>query len=371
MNLNWLTNNFICKEMYAPFNVEKDSEYKENLKNKYSIVLNQAMISGADDESIRIINEYSDSIIKALDMYYKADIVECNNIVLDIVKSIAIHPLAVDSLINSEAFPGCKDQELQFFRSRLGSPNKSFGAKDMIHLPQSKRSKSGNYRFSIPGNPSMYMSNSSYGCWIEMGCPPEDKFNVSPIILDGSQKIFNLAVSIRDFGSLYEFKEDYVHCWLKLLLLSIATSYTVKEENRIFKSEYIISQSLMTACKKLGYDGIAYYSHRVDNEAFALCAINLSLFVDYTGEYSEMINHIKIDDAFNYYLFKQLKNSLKYKKYRLRCANTGYITNIGNIYRQYPYRETDFYSFDEFLFTTWRDKPCGKGKDEILWGVEI
>lgn len=51
----------------------------------------------------------------------------------------------------------------------------------------------------------------------------------------------------------------------------------------------------------MGYDGIAYYSRRVDNETFALCAINLALFVDYDGEYSGMIKHIKIDDAFNYF----------------------------------------------------------------------
>lgn len=119
------------------------------------------------------------------------------------------------------------------------------------------------------------------------------------------------------------------------------------------------------------YDGIAYYSRRVDNEVFALCAINLALFVDYVGEYSAMIKHIKIDDAFNYALYKQLNNSLKYKEYRLRSTDTGYITNIGSFERQYPYRETDFYDFDKFLFTTWRDKPNGKGKDAIPWGIEI
>lgn len=125
------------------------------------------------------------------------------------------------------------------------------------------------------------------------------------------------------------------------------------------------------ACKKMKYDGITYYSRRVDNEMFALCAINLVLFVDYVGEYSGMIKHMKIDDALNYFLYKQLNNSLKYKDYVLRSTYTGYITNIGSFDRQYPYRETDFYNFDKFLFTTWRDKPNGKGKDIIPWGVEI
>ncbi len=44
---------------------------------------------------------------------------------------------------------------------------------------------------------------------------------------------------------------------------------------------------------------------------------------------------------------------------------TGWITNIGNYDRQSPYRETEFYEFDKFLFTTWGDKA--KGKDEIDW----
>ena len=190
-------------------------------------------------------------------------------------------------------------------------------------------------------------------------------------MLEGNQKIFNLVISVIDFSCLNEFEDDRVHCWLKLYLLTIATCYIVKEENRTFKSEYIISQSLMMGCKKMGYDGIAYYSRRVDNEVFALCAINLALFVDYDGEYSKMIEHMKIDDAFNYSLFKQIKSNLKYKDYELRSTSTGYITNIGSFERQYTYRETEFYDFDKFLFTSWSDKPNGKGKEQIPWGIKI
>lgn len=226
--------------------------YIKDLKNKYDIVMNQAKKSGADDESLRIIIDFSARILKSLELYYKADIAESNNIILELVKDIGNNSFAVNSVNNSEAFPGVKSNELQFFRSRLGSPNKAFKAKDMIHLPNSMRAKSGNYRFSIPGNPSMYLANSSYGCWIETGCPAEIDFNVSPVLLEGNQKIFNLAVSLRDFRCLNEFEKERVHCWLKLYLLTIATSYVVKEDNRTFKSEYIISQSLMMACKKWG-----------------------------------------------------------------------------------------------------------------------
>ena len=152
-------------------------------------------------------------------------------------------------------------------------------------------------------------------------------------------------------------------------MLSIATSYRIKEEGRTFRSEYIVSQAVMMACKKLGYDGVAYYSKRVDDESFALCAINLALFADYGKKKDTLENHMKIDDAFNFFLFTQLGATLKYREYRLRSVATGFITNIGGYDRQYPYREISFYEFDQFLFSTWENKPGNKAKDKVGWGA--
>ena len=371
MKLTWMNNNFICKDLYAPFKVEKDNDYIKDLSKRFLILLKQAISAGADTESILLIKKYRIKIIEALNCYYHADIGKSNTIIKNLIKNIGKNQFAVSTLDSSYAFPGEWEKELQLFRSRTGNPSNSFTAKDMLHLPYSLRAKSGNYRFSIPGNPSLYLSNSSYGCWIETGFPPDIDCNVSPVLLDGTQKIFNLVVSIRDFSHLNELESGRVHTWLKLLMLAMATSYRIMESGRIFKSEYIISQSIMMACKKLGYDGVAYYSKRVSDETFACCAVNLALFVDYKNEYSDIVNHIKIDNAFNYSVYKNLSSSLKYKKYELRAVNSGRITNIGSYERQYPYRETEFYNFDQFLFTTWRDKHAGKGKDKIPWGVKL
>lgn len=371
LSLTWIKNNFICHELYTPFVLEKDAEYCESLRSKYEVVLKQAKVAGADEESLHVIKTYSNNILKALKCYYSADITKTYAIVKKLIKDISDEPLAINELLNSWAFPGVKGRELQLFRSRLGSPSESYLARDMLHLPENKRSHSGNYRFSIPGNPSFYLSNSSYGCWIEMGFPDDAVFNVSPVLVDGKQKILNLAVSIRDFSGLNEFEDRKVHCWLKLLLLSIATSYNIKEDGRIFKSEYVISQAIMIACKKMKLDGVAYYSKRVTDELFSFCAINLALFVNYDENYSEITRHIKLDDSYNFSIYKKLKPSLTYKDYELRSVQTGLITNIGRYDRQYPFAETDFYDFDKFLFTTWRDKPNGKGKDQIPWGAEF
>lgn len=369
MRLSWLMNGFICRELYAPYIIEKDSDYLSNLKKKYTVVLRQAQKAGADEESLKIIRKYMSKIIESINCYYVADISKSNTIIKNLLGDIGEDPFAVNTLKNSCAFPGDHNQELQFFRARTGNPSKAFTAKEMSILPLSLRSKSGNYRFSIPGNPSLYLANSSYGCWIETGFPSEIDFNVSPVILDGTQKIFNLAVTIRDFHNLNGFEGDRVHCWLKLYMLSIATSYRIKEEGRTFKSEYIVSQAIMMACKKLGYDGVAYYSKRVDDEVFALCAINLALFADYGKKNSSLEKHMKIDDAFNFFLFTQLDKSLKYRDYSLRSVASGFITNIGGYDRQYPYREISFFEFDKFLFSTWANRPGEKAKDQVAWGA--
>lgn len=368
MKLTWIENGFESEEYFAPFTVNKDCDYFTDLQERYNKLISQAKGAGADDKSIAILEKYKRKILEALNSYYEADIAKCNSIIKKLISKIRDDSFASSSLLDSYASTGAHDKELQLFRGRTGNPSCSYKKKDMLYLPREMRAKSGNYRFSIPGNPSWYLANSSYGCWIETGFPSEENFNVSPVLIDGTQRIFNLAISIGKIDELNEFDSERVHCWLKLLMLMIATSYRVEEENRIFKSEYIISQAIMMACMKLGYDGVAYFSKRVSNEIFAYCAINLALFVRYDYQ-SKLLNHIKIDDPFNYSVYKQLLPSLKYKDYDLRTTAPGKITNIGSFDRQYPYSEIEYSNFDKFLFTSWRDKPNGCGKDEIPWGV--
>lgn len=73
MKLTWLKNGFICKELYAPFKISKDIDYRNDLEKKYNIVIEQAKKANADDESMRIINVFSTKILESLDLYYKAD----------------------------------------------------------------------------------------------------------------------------------------------------------------------------------------------------------------------------------------------------------------------------------------------------------
>lgn len=363
--LTWI-NQFIVKELYAPYVVEKDEDYYEDLKTKYHMLIQVSKRAGADEKSLKIIKKYSEKVKESIRLYYDGSISKAHNIIKNLVKDCGDDKFAVNTFINSDAFPGDKRTEIQLFRARLSDDVHTYKAKEMLHLPLSMRGKTGNYRFSIPGIPSLYLGNSSYACWIELGRPPEHKFNVAPVVLDGSQKILNLAVMSRDWRRLNELEESKVHCWLKLLILMMATSYTVKESGRVFKSEYIVSQSIMLACKELGYDGVAYFSKRVSDEIFAYAAINVALFAPFQRhkKYSTVCEHIKIDDSFNYSMYKQLGHLNRERSYDLRLARTGIITNIGEYRadRQFQYAMTEFCAFDKFLFSTWSEK------EKIDWG---
>ena len=123
MGLTWMNNGFICKDLYAHFVLDKDSDYFDDLKKKYKIVLKQAENAGADAESIKILKNFKNKILEALKCYYKADIEKCNTIIRNLIKDIGEDPFAVNLLKDSYAFPGGSETEIQFFRCRIGNPS--------------------------------------------------------------------------------------------------------------------------------------------------------------------------------------------------------------------------------------------------------
>jgi len=353
------------KEFIAPFVVEKDSEYFADLNKRLSSFIEEISKSGANNNFIEEILRYRDAIIKAIDLYYQGDIIDAHTIIGDLLECFdETDKISISDINSSIAFLGSGD-EVQFFRARLNSNVSDFSSKEMLHIPFGKREIVKSERFSIPGLPCLYLANSSYACWIEMGRPADYKFNVSPVLLDNTQKIFNLAVSVRDLMYKYQLwidgdsdiDDEVIMVYLKLIMLNIATSYKVNQSDRNFKSEYMLPQMIMLACKKRGLDGISYYSKQVNDELFAnVVGVNLVLFATYQeeAELSEICNHIIIGDSFNFSMFKQLSLSLKYKKYPLRTNTTDRINNIGTFDRQFPYRETEFYEFDQYLFANWQ-----------------
>lgn len=368
--LNWLMNDFINKELYAPFVVKNDVDYYKDLRKKYNLLYKLSQNAGADSDSLFIIRNLSDKICKAIRLYYKGNITTANRIVKNIISDCASNRFAVSPVYNSDAFKGVKGTEIPFFRGRLCTDAIPYTEKEMLHIPFSKRGITKNYRFSISGLPCLYIGNSSYVCWLELGRPAERDLVVAPIVIEDKIIILNLAVMTRDFTGLREFDEKYVHCWLKLLILMIATSYRIEEKNRFFHSEYIISQSIMLACHELGIDGVAYYSNRTEDHIFASTAINVALLADYKfgKEYSDLCKSIKVGKPINYGFYRQLSGieRSKHHAYPLRSLHTGFYRNIGYYDSQFDYANTDFCEFDKFLFGEWEIDKTSFGNALLL-----
>ena len=365
---------FLWDNITLPLNIEYDNQYYSELEEVFDQLLLGLKSSGAPESIVFTTTIYSQKIKESIQEYYKGNIIQAHSIVEGLFDDCCNeNPYAISDINTSIAFPPVSDSknaEVQFYRARLNENVVDYSSSEMSHIPFSKRSIVKSERFSIPGLPCLYLGNTSYVCWIEMGCPADYRFNVSPVVLDNSQKVFNLAIDKQMLYSIFDSNkseaeiEKNLNSIIKIVLFNVATSFVVKEKDRNFKSEYLISQMLMISCKNKGYNGITYYSKQVCHEAFAKSiGINLVLFAEFNGNdnLSVINEHIRIGDSFNFSMFKHLMASLKYKGYRLRIDSSPFAKCIGTFKRQFPYNETDFYDFDRFLFAEW--SPIEKSFD--------
>jgi hypothetical protein len=356
----WIEN-LTIKEYLMPFVIEKDADYMDALKCRLKFICEDMKKAGAEQRFVIQGQEVCDKLVNALDTYYKGNIWEAHMILDDIIHKIEHKSPAVASINETYQLWG-NGSDVQLFRARLGESMICYPAEEMLHIPFNLRSRVRTERFSIPGLPCLYLGNTSYSCWIEMGAPDDCKFNVSPIIIEKDMYVLNLAVSIRHI-IMWNEKEDMeedmdneLETWLTLLFLTIATSFTVKEEGRDFKSEYVIPQMIMSACIDHDLDGVVYISKKVSEEVFGMVvAVNVALFAKYEGEnrFSKICKDIKTADSFNFAMYNRiLLNSQKCKDIELTTQSSPFIKNIGSYNRQIPYRETTFYGFDKYLFTS-------------------
>lgn len=239
-----------------------------------------------------------------------------------------------------------------------------FRANEMGVIPFSKRTMADTARFSMPGAPCLYLGNTSYVCWLELGKPADHRFNVAPVYLDGTQKVFDLAIDVGELYSILqnnntnvlkvELKDNIGKSLLQRLILAMCSSFRVKENNRIFKSEYMIPQMIMISCQKLGMDEVLYYSCKTSRTEIA--AVNVALYAKYPlnkfgihTDLADISNHMRIGDPYNYSLFKQYNEQELFEDDLLWIDNCKWIksTNVQNKY--VDYREMIFHDFDKHL----------------------
>lgn len=277
------------KKFELPIKVNKDIMYYNKLNEKLEEYINFLEEKGIDNK-IRANTSANIKLIKeSLINYQNAKINDAKKNVLELLsnyihneylitklqKSFAIRGVApfteMQNKGNEEYYYNLNNKSVYLFRARVGK--EQFNKKDILHIPFNKRELVSTERFSIAGVPCLYLGTTSLVCWLEMGKPNDNEFNVS------SFKVSD-TVSIIDFVSYcYFFNNTLFNCnsdkyevsdlertAIEIWPLICAISFSVDDKDRKFKSEYIISQLVMQCLDDLKVDGIAYISTKAPAE---------------------------------------------------------------------------------------------------------
>ncbi|GEM63388.1 hypothetical protein SF1_13700 [Sphingobacterium faecium NBRC 15299] len=165
-----------------------------------------------------------------------------------------------------------------FYRLRI-SDSKTLDIGQLFHIPFEIREKVSTQRYSIPGFPCLYLGDSIFVCWEELGRPDLNTFYASRFDLSQSKlkflffDTFPNEVKKKCFpkknheGKLFNLLLPYL-CYWPLLA---ACSLMVKKPNEVFKPEYIIPQLLLqwvVSVQKV--DGVVYKSNRIKESKHAM-----------------------------------------------------------------------------------------------------
>jgi hypothetical protein len=164
-----------------------------------------------------------------------------------------------------------------YYKARIKN-SKHFERKDLFHVPFENRYAIRTNRFSVPGLPCLYLSNSIYTCWEELDRPLLSEMYVSEF--KEHKKNFKYLDIVPRYESLQFLisglnKSDPIHMAMSIATIEemglprdfnlyplLAACYTkVKERDNVFKPEYIFPQLLMQWVLNKDYlDGIKYLS---------------------------------------------------------------------------------------------------------------
>lgn len=142
-----------------------------------------------------------------------------------------------------------KNPEEEYYRARVNIDNIDYSNIQMYHIPFNYRGLVSSQRYSFPGLPCLYLCTSSYTCWIELNRSQFNQFQVALFkynnkhnykVIDLSLHPYNLYKKLTNDNNSH-YLPDYLYMWPIIAMCSIK----VKNENDIFKSEYIFPQFML------------------------------------------------------------------------------------------------------------------------------
>lgn len=162
-----------------------------------------------------------------------------------------------------------------FYRVRYLESNYSLNKEQLFHIPFELKGKVKTQRYSIPGFPCLYLSDSIYTCWEELKKPDIHKLHASRLELN-NKEITNVLVIPLPKNEIDKFSTDdgrivesSIGAGIDSLLtnwpLYFFCSILVKSPNDHFKPEYIVPQLLLQYIREdHSIHGVKYFSTNID-----------------------------------------------------------------------------------------------------------
>ena len=228
------------------------------------------------------IEQLSNAILNSIEIFLNGDSIGAYKIFEVGLEQIKNHLLIKEGVTNI-----LKEPE-QFYRARVGS-DVIFTKEEMFHIPFEKRHLVSSQRYSLPGIPCLYLANSTYLCWEELGKPDFDKVQFSRYDLkDCKLKFLNLnhtsqALSFIGFdkdGDIDEMSAFLIIQFIATWPLQAAVSNVVLHREAPFKPEYIIPQLLLQwIVNNKELDGVRFFSTKYNGRIPVLHFGNFSNLV--------------------------------------------------------------------------------------------
>lgn len=156
-----------------------------------------------------------------------------------------------------------------FYRIRLAQ-NAGLNRTDLFHIPFQIREKVATQRYSIPGLPCLYMADSIFTAWEEMGRPDFNSIHVSRFNFDSIEfKLLFLNTTTfemrkRCINGDKIIYENQLAKFLSYWPLLAACSFNVFKREEVFKPEYLIPQMVLQwIIENNNIDGIQFKSNRI------------------------------------------------------------------------------------------------------------
>lgn len=257
------------------------------------------------------IEKFSNAVLDSIGLFLNGDSIAAYKIFEEGLEQIKRYLLIKEGVTDISSI---KEPE-QFYRARIGS-DILFNRDEMFHIPFEKRHLVSSQRYSLPGIPCLYLANSTYLCWEELGKPDFDKVQFSRYDLAHCKlKFLNLnhtsqALSFIGFdkdGDIEEMSSFLIIKFIATWPLQAAVSNVVLHRNSPFKPEYIIPQLLLQwIVNHKELDGVRFFSTKYNGKIPLLHFGNFSNLVipikksKEKGFCDELKSNIKLTNPISY-----------------------------------------------------------------------